>query len=119
MGFGQLIFIYIASYSSNYNLLFIMLAGMIFVFGQVPITDIILVKYVPDHWRGRVLSIKFMVNLCAGAAVLPGISILLKNGYNFSFILQSLACISIAVIISALLLPNKSSNKFVEKQKSF
>ena len=32
MGFGQLIFIYIASYSSNYNLLFIMLAGMIFVF---------------------------------------------------------------------------------------
>lgn len=119
MGIGQLIFIYIASYSSNYNLLFIMLAGMIFVFGQVPITDIILVKYVPDHWRGRVLSIKFMVNLCAGAAVLPGISILLKNGYNFSFILQSLACISIAVIISALLLPNKSSNKFVEKQKSF
>ncbi len=110
MGFGQLIFIYLASSSFDYNLLFIILAGMLFVFGQVPITDIILVKYVQDNWRGRVLSIKFMVNLCAGAAVLPAISILLQNGYDFSHILKSLAFISIAILISGLLLPNKSSN---------
>ena len=110
MGLGQLIFIYIASQSSDYNLLFIMLAAMIFVFGQVPITDVILVKYVQDSWRGRVLSIKFMVNLSAGASVLPITSLLLKNGYNFSFVLQCLSVISIAVIISGLLLPNKKSN---------
>ena len=107
MGLGQLIFIYIASQSSDCNLLFIMLAAMIFVFGQVPITDVILVKYVQDSWRGRVLSIKFMVNLSAGASVLPITSLLLKNGYNFSFVLQCLSVISIAVIISGLLLPNK------------
>ncbi len=118
MGLGQLVFIYIASYSYDYSLLFIMLAAMIFVFGQVPITDVILVKYVQDNWRGRVLSIKFMVNLCAGACVLPVTSYLLKNGYNFSFILEALAFISIAVIVSGLLLPNKSSNIFVAKQKS-
>ena len=91
---------------------------MLFVFGQVPITDIILVKYVQDSWRGRVLSIKFMVNLCAGAAVLPAISILLKNGYDFSYVLKSLAFISIAVIVSGMLLPNKSSNFIIAKQKS-
>ena len=50
MGLGQLVFIYIASYSYDYSLLFIMLAAMIFVFGQVPITDVILVKYVQDNW---------------------------------------------------------------------
>ena len=109
MGLGQLIFIYIASHSSNYGLLFIMLAAMLFVFGQVPITDVILVKYVKDSWRGRVLSIKFMVNLSAGASVLPITSLLLKNGYNFSFVLQCLAFMSICVIISGLLLPNKTS----------
>ena len=118
MGLGQLIFIYIASYSSDYGLLFIMLAAMLFVFGQVPITDVILVKYVKDSWRGRVLSIKFMVNLSAGASVLPITSLLLKNGYDFSFVLQCLAFMSICVIISGLLLPNKSSNIFVAKQKS-
>ncbi|MDC1134356.1 MFS transporter [Alphaproteobacteria bacterium] len=107
MGLGQLIFIYIASQSSDYGLLFIMLAAMIFVFGQVPITDVILVKYVKDSWRGRVLSIKFMVNLSAGASVLPITSILLKNGYDFSFVLQCLALMSISVIIAGLLLPNK------------
>jgi MFS family permease len=109
MGLGQLIFIYIASHSSDYGLLFIMLAAMLFVFGQVPITDVILVKYVKDSWRGRVLSIKFMVNLSAGASVLPITSLLLKNGYNFSFVLQCLAFMSICVIISGLLLPNKTS----------
>lgn len=109
MGLGQLIFIYIASHSSDYALLFIMLAAMLFVFGQVPITDVILVKYVKDSWRGRVLSIKFMVNLSAGASVLPITSLLLKNGYNFSFVLQCLAFMSICVIISGLLLPNKTS----------
>ena len=118
MGLGQLIFIYIASHSSDYGLLFIMLAAMLFVFGQVPITDVILVKYVKDSWRGRVLSIKFMVNLSAGASVLPITSLLLKNGYDFSFVLQCLAFMSICVIISGLLLPNKSSNIFVAKQKS-
>ena len=115
MGFGQLVFIYLASFSFDYSLLFIMLVGMLFVFGQVPITDIILVKYVPDSWRARVLSIKFMVNLCAGAAVLPAISVLLKNGYDFSHILKSLAFISIAILISGLLLPNKSSNASLVK----
>ena len=118
MGLGQLIFIYLASLTFDYSLLFIMLMGMLFVFGQVPITDIILVKYVPDSWRARVLSIKFMVNLCASAAVLPAISILLKNGFDFSHILKSLAFISIAVIISGMFLPNKSSNFIVAKQKS-
>ena len=118
MGLGQLIFIYLASITFDYSLLFIMLIGMLFVFGQVPITDIILVKYVPDSWRARVLSIKFMVNLCAGAAVLPTISILLKNGFDFSHVLKSLAFISIAVIISGMFLPNKSSNFIVAKQKS-
>ena len=49
MGFGQLVFIYLASSSFDYSLLFIILAGMLFVFGQVLITDIILVKYVHDR----------------------------------------------------------------------
>ena len=118
MGLGQLIFIYFASISFNYDLLFIMLVAMIFVFGQVPITDAILVNYVKDSWRGRVLSIKFMINLCAGASVLPVTSFLLQNGYNFSFILESLALISIAIIISGLLLPNKQPNIELAKQKS-
>ncbi|MDG1981800.1 MAG: hypothetical protein P8I89_02510, partial [Alphaproteobacteria bacterium] len=56
----------------------------------------------------RFNSIKFMVNLSAGASVLPITSLLLKNGYDFSFVLQCLAFISISVIIAGMLLPNKS-----------
>jgi hypothetical protein len=49
-----------------------------------------------------------MVNLSAGASVLPITSLLLKNGYDFSFVLQCLAFISTSVIIAGMLLPNKS-----------
>jgi hypothetical protein len=59
-----------------------------------------------------------MINLCAGASVLPVTSFLLQNGYDFSFILESLALISIAIIVSGLLLPNKQSNEELAEQKS-
>ena len=59
MGIGQFILIYIASLHIDYILLFVILMAMLFVFGQVPITDAILVRYVDDKWRARVLSIKF------------------------------------------------------------
>ena len=59
MGFGQIIFIYFASLYQDYLLLFSMLVAMIFVFGQIPITDTIISRYVPDEWRNKVLSIKF------------------------------------------------------------
>ena len=56
---GQVIFIYLASQFENLSLFFLSIAAMSFVFGQIPITDTILVRYVPDDWRSRVLSAKF------------------------------------------------------------
>ena len=60
MGLGQLVFIYIASYSYDYSLLFIMLAAMIFVFGQVPITDVFLVNSVKDIGGVWLKTLNFM-----------------------------------------------------------
>ena len=41
-----------------------MMIAMSFVFGQIPITDAVMSRYVPDSWRSRILSIKFLLNLC-------------------------------------------------------
>ena len=90
---------------------FVMLMAMFFVFGQVPITDAILVRYVDDQWRARILSIKFLINLCAGASVLPLVSLFLGYGYNFSDLLMILSCLAILVVISAYMLPTIKVNK--------
>ena len=80
---------------------------MSFVFGQIPITDTILVRYVPDNWRSRVLSAKFLLNLCIGATVLPFTSYLLKIGYDLKMIFTFASFIAIGVLVSSILLPSQ------------
>ena len=111
VGIGQFLLIYLSSLYIDYALFFVMLMTMFFVFGQVPITDAILVRYVDDRWRARILSIKFLINLCAGASVLPLVSLFLGNGYNFSDLLMILSCLAIFVVISAYMLPKIKDNK--------
>ena len=111
VGIGQFFLIYLSSLYIDYALFFVMLMAMFFVFGQVPITDAILVRYVDDKWRARILSVKFLINLCAGASVLPLVSLFLGYGYTFSDLLTILSCLAIFVVISAYMLPKIKDNK--------
>ena len=111
VGIGQFFLIYLSSLYIDYALFFVMLLAMFFVFGQVPITDAILVRYVDDQWRARILSVKFLINLCAGASVLPLVSLFLGYGYTFSDLLTILSCLAIFVVISAYMLPKIKDNK--------
>ena len=111
VGIGQFFLIYLSSLYIDYALFFVMLMVMFFVFGQVPITDAILVRYVDDQWRARILSVKFLINLCAGASVLPLVSFFLGYGYTFSDLLTILSCLAIFVVISAYMLPKIKDNK--------
>ena len=111
VGIGQFFLIYLSSLYIDYALFFVMLMAMFFVFGQVPITDAILVRYVDDQWRARILSVKFLINLCAGASVLPLVSLFLGYGYSFSDLLTILSCLAIFVVISAYMLPKIKDNK--------
>ena len=81
---------------------------MCFVFGQIPITDTILVRYIPDIWRSRVLSAKFLLNLCIAASVLPITSLLLQRGFELKMIFSLASIIAIGVLISSILLPKQS-----------
>ncbi len=111
VGIGQFFLIYLSSLYIDYALFFVMLMAMFFVFGQVPITDAILVRYVDDQWRARILSVKFLINLCAGASVLPLVSLFLSYGYTFSDLLTILSYLAIFVVISAYMLPKIKDNK--------
>ena len=111
VGIGQFFLIYLSSLYIDYALFFVMLMAMFFVFGLVPITDAILVRYVDDQWRARILSVKFLINLCAGASVLPLVSLFLGYGYTFSDLLTILSCLAIFVVISAYMLPKIKDNK--------
>ena len=82
---------------------------MSFVFGQIPITDTILVRYIPDQWRTRVLSAKFLLNLCIAASVLPISSYMLKIGFELETIFTLASLMAFGVLLSSIILPRQNS----------
>ena len=106
---GQIIFIYLASQFDGYNLVFFMTLAVCFVFGQIPIIDAVMVRYVPYSWRNRVLSMKFVLNLGVGATVLPTCSFMLDKGYKLSDLFSFLCLFSVIIVFASILLPSQSS----------
>ena len=108
MALGQIVFIFFASLFSDWILFIFMTMAVCFVFGQIPITDAIMVRYVPDDWRNRVLSIKFVLNLGVGASVLPVCSFLLSSGYQLSDLFSFMSFSAVVILGASLLLPSQS-----------
>ena len=111
MAFGQVNFIYLAAQFYDLTLFFAMLLAMSFVFGQIPITDAILSRYVPDAWRARVFSIKFMLNLSIGASVLPVCGFILQTGYSMTSLFTLMSAIATLIVVAAIILPKQQSDQ--------
>ena len=104
---GQPMFLFMMAVYTDYSLFAVSLLAMSFVFGQIPITDAVLSQYVPDQWRTKVLSIKFLINLIIGAAALITARYLLSSGSGFEAVMQALAISACIVVMAAFLLPNR------------
>jgi MFS family permease len=107
IGVGQVIFIFLASTVSDLQLFFVTLVATSFVFGQIPIIDTIMSRYIPDKSRGNVLSVKFALNLGAGASVLPISSLMLKHGYELSNLFVVMSFMAMFVVLASLILPSE------------
>ena len=104
---GQPVFIFLMAVYTDYSLFAVSLLAMGFVFGQIPITDAVLSQYIPDQWRTKVLSIKFLINLMIGAAALMTARHLLSSGSGFEHVMQALAISACIVLLAAFLLPKR------------
>ncbi|MDA7598596.1 MFS transporter [Alphaproteobacteria bacterium] len=115
IGVGQVGFIAMAAQFENLALFFAMLVAMSFVFGQIPITDTILSRYVPDEWRAKVLSVKFLLNLTIGASVLPICGIILQAGWPMSSLFLLMSGIAVLVAVAGFILPVQADAHRLDK----
>ena len=100
-----MIFVFLSASFSDVALFFFMMIAMSFVFGQIPITDAVMSRYVPDSWRSRILSIKFLLNLCIGATVLPISGYMLQTGYEMSALFSVMSLIACFIFLAGFILP--------------
>jgi len=78
---------------------------MLAVFGQIPITDALIARYVPDAVRGRVLSIKYVLNLGVGSLAVPSIWYMHDHGGGFYALFWTLTACATLILAVAMILP--------------
>ncbi len=98
----QMVVLPIMAFAEGPLLFVAALIAMACVFGQIPIIDTLVSRYVPDSHRGRVFSIKYLLNLGVGAMALPLIASLHQWGDGFTSLFQLLGLIALIMAVAAL-----------------
>ena len=84
--------------------LLVALGFMLVVFGQIPITDVLIGRITRSEWRSRVFSLKYIVNFSVSASALPLIG-WLHGGWGFGALFAALAVAATFIFAAVLALP--------------
>jgi MFS family permease len=83
------------------------LAMMLAVFGQIPLNDVIVGKYVADEYRARVLSVRYVVSLGVAAVAVPLIAVLHRTEGGFRNVFLVLAALAAGMLMASLFFPSR------------
>ncbi|MDO8276491.1 MAG: MFS transporter [Burkholderiaceae bacterium] len=94
----------LAAYAQGWWLFAALLGAMMGIFGAVPFTDAVIVRYVDDRMRSRVSGVRLTISLGVSSLAVWLLGPLVK-GMGFSTLLLALAVIAAATSAIVLLLP--------------
>ncbi len=110
----QIPLLIVAAYTQHWFLFAALLAVMVFVFGAIPFTDAMIVRYVDDRLRSRVAGMRLTVAFGFSSAAVWLLGPMVKS-VGFSTLLWIMAGIAAIKALVVLWLPNEPA---VEKQSS-
>ena len=94
----------LASQGQGWVLYAAMLGMMIFIFGAIPFTDAMMVRYVDDHMRSRVAGVRLAVSIGISSLAVWALGPLVK-GMGFDRVLLVLAGVALCTALTVLWLP--------------
>jgi MFS family permease len=107
VGLVQIPLLFVAATLDGWPLLVVALLMMMAIFGQIPLNDGIVGKYVADEYRARVLSVRYVVSLGVASVAVPMISLLHRTEGGFRNVFLVLAALACAIFASALFFPSR------------
>ena len=107
VGLIQIPLLAAAATLDGWALLVVALLMMMAIFGQIPLNDGIVGKYVADEYRARVLSVRYVVSLGVASVAVPMIALLHRTEGGFRNVFAVLAILAIAVFAAALFFPSR------------
>jgi MFS family permease len=108
MSVAQIPFLIIAAHVQAWGMFAALLGVMILVFGSIPFTDAMIVRYVDDRLRSRVAGMRLTVAFGISSLAVWVLGPLVK-GIGFSALLWTMAGIAALKAAIVLLLPDESS----------
>jgi len=107
VGLIQIPLLAAAATLDGWPMLVVALLMMMAIFGQIPLNDGIVGKYVADEYRARVLSVRYVVSLGVASLAVPMIAVLHRTEGGFRNVFMVLAALACAVFVSALFFPSR------------
>ena len=84
--------------------LIVSVAFMLFVFGQIPINDVLVGRATKSEWRSRVFALRYVLTFSIAATAIPLIA-WIHARWGFSALFIVLAAAAAAIFCSVLMLP--------------
>ena len=106
-GLVQIPLLTAAATLEGWPMLVVALLMMMAIFGQIPLNDGIVGKYVADEYRARVLSVRYVVSIGVASVAVPMIALLHRTEGGFRNVFMVLAALAAAVFVSALFFPSR------------
>lgn len=108
VGLIQIPMLFLAANLEGWWMLGAALLMMLAVFGQIPLNDAIVGKYVADEFRARVLGVRYVVSFGVAAVTVPMIAALHKTEGGFASVFMVLAVLAAGVFVAAFFFPTRA-----------
>ena len=105
---AQVPILILAAHTEAWGFFFALVAVMVFIFGSIPFTDAMIVRYVDDRLRSRVSGMRLTVSFGISSAAVWLLGPLVK-GMGFTALLWLMAVIAAVRAAIVLLLPDERS----------
>ncbi len=100
----QAIFFAIMTQLTGLPALFIAIAFMLVVFGQIPINDVLVGRIARSEWRSRAYSLRYIVTFSVMAFAVPMIA-WVHGSWGFDMLFRILSAAALLIFLAVLLLP--------------
>lgn len=89
------------NYVSGWPILIALAVVVASIYGQVTLNDIVLARYTPPQWRGRVYAMRFFLNFTSAGPTVWGIGKLYDHG-GFNLVLWITAIVATVFVVNTL-----------------
>ena len=105
----QALFFYLMIHLDGMAALFVSIAFMFVVFGQIPINDVLVGRMARSEWRSRAYALRYVITFSVMASAVPLIG-WIHGSWGFAHLFSLLAVVALLIFCATLLLPgaNKS-----------